>query len=349
MQRMMAFGLFMYCLPEKQKTKEKNPWHWTWKATQLYSKLPVSLCTAQDVHPPGFKLSPHSLHCALLSWRVVLTDFKLIAHALRQIAYTHHTCIDSWGKCCDRAKHLLRVCPCDSRVSKSQQHVKSWVASHLLIAAMLSLVSAAMPDVTVYWEKETDPEKKEDLLNWIVLWISPDKFPTLPPPLSCGVVQHAATPMQTSNTGGRKLSTENKFDNVCFIGQKNIAFMKMKENTDSEGFHFAFQNVPESFRSFYFQYIKVIKIDRHSIAKTNGVAWLRGNVWITKAKIPEEIFWHATDWCQLTLMIPGKSTKTTRCRPGPRTDSEMTSLLTVFPPATLALMRCSISRRKHSS
>jgi len=45
------------------------------------------------------------------------------------------------------------------------------------------------------------------------------------------------------------------------------------------------------------------------------------------------------------LMIPGRSTSTIRCRPGPFTDIEITSVLTVWPPRTLFFIRISTSLR----
>uniref|UniRef100_A0A6B0UIC0 Putative secreted protein n=1 Tax=Ixodes ricinus TaxID=34613 RepID=A0A6B0UIC0_IXORI len=49
------------------------------------------------------------------------------------------------------------------------------------------------------------------------------------------------------------------------------------------------------------------------------------------------------------LMMPGRSTRTILCSPGPLTVIEMTSLLTVLPPRTLFFIRSSTSRRKSES
>ena len=49
------------------------------------------------------------------------------------------------------------------------------------------------------------------------------------------------------------------------------------------------------------------------------------------------------------VFIPGKSTRTIRCNPGPLTAMEITLLEMVVPPATEARMRISISRRNAAS
>ena len=51
----------------------------------------------------------------------------------------------------------------------------------------------------------------------------------------------------------------------------------------------------------------------------------------------------------LTLMMPGKSTRTIRCRPGPLTDNDMTSLLIVWLFLTEFFILSSISFRKAAS
>jgi hypothetical protein len=51
--------------------------------------------------------------------------------------------------------------------------------------------------------------------------------------------------------------------------------------------------------------------------------------------------YQVTDLSTLTLMIPGRSTSTMRCRPGPFTDIEITSVLTVWPPRILFFIRIS--------